>query len=300
MASDLPITKNPAARYVPWTVGLMMYLASLAAFLFIVGFHFFGSWRHDLLTHVTLEIPKHSLLTSTLSQNDLDTLILKIKDVVQKTPGVTHITVISPQMGQKLLAPLLGDQQIILKNLPLPTLIEIEKNPEILDVSILEASLKKIFPPLRVINHQTHFSKIFILGFSLEVFLLTLMSAFFVTALLTLSFATRTSLLIHKNIIDILSLLGASDAIIAKEFQSNARTMAIRGAGTAYILLLLTALLGFFLFQRHETFSFPFFFLNHLSWTLFLGLLVPLLMGFFMIFSARLSIGRLLKKLDHA
>ena len=294
MASDLPITQNPAARYVPWTVGLMMYLASLAAFLFIVGFHFFGSWRHDLLTRITIEVPTHSLLSSTLSPQELEMLTQKIVATTQETPGVIRATVISPQQGQKLLAPWLGDQQIILKNLPLPTLVEVEKHADVLNVSVLETTLKKIFPLVRVINHQTHFSKIFILGFSLEIFLLALMSAFFITAFFTLSFATRTSLLIHKNIIDILSLLGASDEIIAKEFQYNARTMAIRGATTAYGLLFITGLLGFFLFKEHETFSFP------LSWDLLLGLLAPLLMGTFMVFSARLSIGRLLKKLDLA
>jgi len=299
MISDLPITKNPAARYVPWTVGLMMYLASLAAFLFIVGFHFFGSWRHDLRTHITLEIPTYSLFTSTNSSNDLSTLLPKIKDVVEKTPGVIHISILSPSEGQKLLSPWLKDQEILLKNLPLPTLIEIEKNPETFNAPLLETSLKKIFPLIRIINHQTHFSKIFILGMSLEVFLLTLMSAFFCTSLLTLSFATRTSLLIHKNIIDILSLLGASDVIIAKEFQSHARIMAIKGALTAYILLFLTTFLALFLFQGYEMFSFPFFII-HFSWDLFLALLVPVLMGFFMIFSARLSIQRLLKKLDYA
>ncbi|MBS0185192.1 MAG: hypothetical protein JSS34_02400 [Proteobacteria bacterium] len=299
MASDLPITKNPAARYVPWTVGLMMYLASLAAFLFIVGFHFFGSWRHDLRTHITLEVPTHSLFTSTNPSNDISTLIQKIKEVVQKTPGVVHISVVSPSDGQKLLSPWLKDQQILLKNLPLPTLIEIEKHPDTFNAPLLENSLKRIFPLIRIINHQTHFSKIFILGLSLEIFLLTLMSAFFFTAFLTLSFATRTSLLIHKNIIDILSLLGASDVIIAKEFQSHARIMAIKGAITAYVLLFLTAFLAFFLFQGHEMFSFPVF-IMHFSWDLFLGFLVPVLMGSFMIFSARLSIKRLLKKLDHA
>lgn len=298
MSSDLPITKNPAAQYVPWTVGLMMYLASLSVFLFILGFHFFGSWRHDLSTHITIEIPTQNLFSQTLSSQELKALTDKIIGILKNTPEVKNITLLSQEENQALLSPWLGAQNT-LKLLPLPILIEVEKtHKEALELSVLESSLKKIFPPLRVINYHTHFSKVFLLGLSLEIFLLALMSAFFITAFLTLSFAARTSLLIHRNIIDILSLLGANDKVIAKEFQNHARTMAIRGASTAYALLLMTLALGMFLFKEDTGFSFPSLLLNHFSWGIFLGFLIPVIMGIFMVFSARLSIQKLLKKLD--
>ena len=309
MATELPITKNPTARYVPWTIGLMMYLASIAAFLFIICFHFFGSWKHDFLTHVTLEIPTQTLFSEDLSARDIEDVKNQIVHLLQPTldPSLDHdfpiknISLFSIEEEQKLLSLWLGDDTINLRDLPLPLLMEIELYPDQpFNKTAFEERLKLINSSIRLLPPPHHFSNLAMFGFSLEIFLLALMMTFIITAILTISFAARTSLLIHKYVIDILSLLGASDQVIAQEFQYHARSMAIRGALICYCLLLPTFFLGILLFNNDTLFSLPFFALHYNAWSVLLALGVPVFMGFFMLISSRFNIQKMLKQLNRS
>ena len=298
MSTELPITKDPAARHVPCTIGLMMYLASLAALLFIMGFHFFGSWRHDLITHATVEVPTQDITSQTMSPETLKDITTQVIDTLQKTPGLENVSMLKQKNAQDLLSPWLGNDPQTYENLPLPILIDIKKDPKkILNIALLEASLKTISPLIRVIDHKSQFSNVTFFGISLEIFILVIMGILFITAVFTLSFAARTSLLIHRNIIDILSLLGASDLYIAKEFGRSAQNLALKGAGMCYILLFITSLMGIFIFKDMDVFSSSLLFLDQMSFDLCLVLCVPLLMGIFMIFLARINVKKLLGKL---
>lgn len=298
MSTELPITKDPTARHVPWTIGLMMYLASLAALLFIVGFHFFGSWHHDLTTHISIEIPAQDTTSQTMPPEVFKGIIHQTMDIIRKTPGLKDIAVLDQKNSKDLLSPWLGNDPLVYENLSLPVLIDIKKDPStLLNMPLLEDSLKKIFPLIRIIDHKSQFSNIALFGFSIEIFILVIMGILFTTAILTLSFAIRTSLLIHRNIIDILSLLGATDQYIALEFRKSAQNLALKGAAMCYILLIVTGILGIFIFKDLDVFSTSLLFLDQTSAYLYLVLCVPLLMGLFMVFSTRISVERLLKKL---
>ena len=55
--SDVPLSGDPASRYLPWTVGLLVFLATLAfaagMFLSSVG----ETWRQNLSGTLTVQIP---------------------------------------------------------------------------------------------------------------------------------------------------------------------------------------------------------------------------------------------------
>lgn len=298
MSAELPLTKDPTARHVPWTIGLMMYLGSLAAFFFIIGFHFFGSWEHDLITHMTIEIPTQDMSSQMISPETLNNITNQTIHILRQTPGIKDISILNQKNSQDLLSPWLGNDPLTYKDLPLPILIDLKKDPtKTLNLSLLESSLKTVFPLIRIIDHKSQFSSVALLGFSVEIFILIVMGILFTTATLTLSFAARTSLLIHKNIIDILSLLGATDLYIAKEFRKSAQNLAIKGAGMSYALLFITGLIGFFIFKDLDVFSTSLLFLDQMSTDVWFVLAIPLLMGVFMIFSARISVEKLLRRL---
>jgi cell division transport system permease protein len=59
-------------------------------------------------------------------------------------------------------------------------------------------------------------------------------------ALVTTVFATRTSLLIHRQVIEVLSLIGATPSYIAKQFQMNALKQGFVASTIGSVLAFLT------------------------------------------------------------
>jgi cell division transport system permease protein len=60
--------------------------------------------------------------------------------------------------------------------------------------------------------------------------------------ILSIVFATRTSLAIHHGVVEVLHLIGARDGYIASQFQWQALRLALRGGGVGLSLARLTLL----------------------------------------------------------
>jgi len=103
--------------------------------------------------------------------------------------------------------------------------------------------------------------------------------------LVTTSFATRTSLLIHRQVIEVLSLIGATPSYIANQFQMNALKQGLIASGIGSLLAFFTFLAIIYLLEG-AGFTITLkssFFLQ----TLFVFILAPFLTALAMMASAR-------------
>jgi len=104
----------------------------------------------------------------------------------------------------------------------LPVLIDIALADEAaFNVSLLTQALKAISPQIQIIDdrewqHQvSNLIRTVVILASLLTFLILL------ATLVTTTFATRTSLLIHRQIIEVLHLIGATNIYISQQFQRH-------------------------------------------------------------------------------
>lgn len=209
---DLPLKNDIAARFLPIIVGLMVYLGSLCCVFTFFILYSSSSWKSQLTTHVTLELPASSPIASASLQ-------ARVLHLLNKTPGVHQAAAVPQKDLETLLQSLVGTGVAL--NIPsLPILIDISLSEnESLDLANLEARLKNISPQIQVINHRGWQSQIInlirasVLLSSMLTFLILL------SALIATTFAVRTSLLIHRQVIDVLHLIGATNGYIAKQFQ---------------------------------------------------------------------------------
>lgn len=283
---DLPLNKDIAARFVPAVIALMVYLGTLVCVFTLFLVHSTHSWESQLVTDLTIELPTFDVSTS----NSLQSQVLQI---VTQTPGVQRASAVPQEEIKTLFRSLIGEDANV-DPLSLPIMIDVSLDgKENIDIKSLEAHLKHLSPYIHLIDHRTWQSQV------LNLIHTTILLASFVTllillaALATTTFATRTGLLIHRQVIEILSLIGATNSYIAKQFQSAALKQGLIASSIGSFFAFVT-FYGLFTFFKQENF------LTLLNSSFFFSvmsvfLLTPFGTAFCMMISARLAVMKALK-----
>lgn len=294
MAFNLPLTKDPTSRYVPWIVGLMMYLGMFSILLFFLFQSYFEGWTKNAEETFSVEI--YIPQTDSLKQEvNLEAQAHLIKNFLESFPGIVEVTLLNQEQLSQMLISWLGDKNM-LQDITLPIYLEgkIHKRSSN-NIEMIEQKIQEIYPFSKIIDHGRHFAPLQKLGISLKVFVLVMLGAFFVASMLTLSFSVQTSLLIHKPIINILSLLGASDFYIAQEFKRHAIHIALRGGIFAFILMAITFLIGYWIFYDSDVFYLSLFSFKNPYGAWVVSLLVPFVMGALMVFFTYYRVKQMLR-----
>jgi len=283
---DLPLSKDITARFVPKIVALMVYLGTLCFVFTLFLIHSNALWKKEFTAHLTIEIP-------TLTETSSGSLQTKVLDVLKKTSGVQHAAAVPQKEMADLFHSLLGEE-VSVDLFSLPVVIEVSLNNHAeINIKTLEKSLKNISPHIHLTDHRSWQIQV------LNLIHACIFIAFFLTllilcaALATATFATRTSLLIHRQVIEVLSLIGATPSYIARQFQVHVLVQALIasliGASCAFLTFFgLITLLEYadLPFRVHSTFF---------SQAICVFMLAPFLTAFAMMFSARFSVLKALR-----
>ncbi|MBY0272488.1 MAG: hypothetical protein K2X02_03625 [Alphaproteobacteria bacterium] len=278
---DLPLRNDIAARFVPKIIILMVYLGTLCSTFTFFMIHSTLLWEEKLATHLSIEIP----FFSDSSSNDLQT---QVTDLLQKTPGINKVEVVSKTEMKTLFNSLLGEGTSV-DAFSLPAIVDVSLNKrDAFNVENLEMRLKNISPLIQLIDHRLWQSQVSNLLFTTTSLALFLTFLILCSTLVTTFFATRTSLLIHRKIVEVLSLIGATPSYIAKQFQRNTFKQGFFASSIGAFLAFLTFLGIYFLFEKagHTFVVTTSFFFEVLA----IFILAPFITSFFMMLSARRAV----------
>ena len=113
---------------------------------------------------------------------------------------------------------------------PIPQLIDVRLEPGTqLDLAALGTLLENAIPGAHLDDHQYWTERLADFGRSVQI------TSAFVVALVALAgagtvvFATRAGLAIHREVIELMHLVGSRDSYIAGQFQAHAMSMSLRG-----------------------------------------------------------------------
>jgi cell division transport system permease protein len=225
--SDVPLSGDPASRYLPWTVGLLVFLATLAfaagMFLSSVG----ETWRQNLSGTLTVQIPAPET-------GDRTARVAAAVELLLATPGIVAVRWIPDTEIAALLEPWLGKQVLGLE-LPMPDLIDatVGKDSEI-DLPALSTRLSQVAPGAVVDNHAVWLRRLTDFAAIAETVSFAVMIVILMSAVATVIFTTRTGLAIHSDVVEVLHLIGAQDSYVARQFQSHTCRLAAIGAATGF------------------------------------------------------------------
>jgi len=216
---DLPLRRDASGRFLPWIIALMVYLAAVGGIALIWLGDTLSNWDRTLSSTLTLQLPADT------SAARLEVALATLR----QAQGIVTARVLEPAETARLLQPWLGTS-VPLENLPLPRLIDIQVDPRFsIDYAALRQRLDAVVPNAELDTNRAWLGGL--RSFALRVEGVITAGVIVVAALIVsiIVFTARIGLAIHRSIIELLHLLGAQDAYIARQFQIHALSLGLRG-----------------------------------------------------------------------
>lgn len=240
--TDLPLDHDAHARFLPWLIAFMVYLAVLAVAGILVLHNTVSRWDSGISGTLTVQAMPSD------AGADVDAEILQdTLTVLTSTPGVLGVTLLDKDDTLALVEPWLGDMAGE-ADLPLPRLIDVAIDPDAgIDIEALGRRLAIAAPGVSVDDHRVWLDRLVRLLQTMQWIALSVVMVIFMVTIGTVVFTTKTSLAIHGEAIHVLHLIGAYDSYVARQFAGRALWLGLKGGiiGLAFAVPTLLAI-GFF------------------------------------------------------
>jgi cell division transport system permease protein len=232
---DLPLRQSAASRFLPWTLGGLLYLAVVALALAAIadeGLRGYGM----RIKMVTVTLPAFD--DAGVGKQE----IAEAMNILRKAPGVTSAVPVPVAEVAALVEPWMGDLEAEV-DLPLPRLIDVTLDPRIeLDLAALEQQLSQVVEGATVgaeVSARDRAERLaaFVRGWGVAGGVAALLVMLALVGLIT-----QVSLRMTADSVELLRCMGASDRYLARQFESHALLSSVQGGLVGLVLAVLTVL----------------------------------------------------------
>ncbi|MGH6719970.1 MAG: cell division protein FtsX [Alphaproteobacteria bacterium] len=284
---SLPLGGDPTDRFLPWIIGLMVFLAALALATAMALGGAAQRWRASLDDVVTVELPA----LADEAEPRLDATLAALRAL----PDVASAEPVPADEIAALIEPWVG-AAVAERDLPLPDLIDVRLRADAeRDGATLRAALADVAPDARVDASTAWLAPLArtadttrLIGYAIVVLIV-------LAGIATVVFTSTTGLAVHHNAIELLHLIGAEDGFIARQFQRQALVSAFIGGAIGLILAIAAFRLIGRVASSMQAPLLPRLELELLAWAIMAGL--PLAAALLAMFVARLTVLRALARL---
>ncbi|WP_448192009.1 cell division protein FtsX [Azospirillum sp. sgz301742] len=231
---DLPLAHDPTARFLLLITAVMVYLAALALAGALVVSDMARRWDSGLAGGLTVQIVPLSGPGAVPVAERLE----KVLAVLRGTPGIRSATALSADQVAHLLEPWLGREGAKDPLLPVPTLVDVTTGGPV-DVAGLTAHLSTV-PGVTIDDHAAWLADLRAFAGSVEMAAIGIVLLISAAAVMSVVFAVRAGLAIHRNVVELLHLMGAPDRYVARQFESHVLGLCLRGGACGLGLAALT------------------------------------------------------------
>jgi cell division transport system permease protein len=222
-AAPLAPADSIAGRSLLIVIAIMTFLAALAAGAALLVADASNDWSNEVAREASVQV-------RSLPGRDLEADVRKAAQIVDATPGVRETRIYSRAESEALLSPWLGEG-FDLSELPTPRMIvlRLDQNRRP-DFAKMRAELAKAAPSATLDDHRLWVDRLGLMARTV-VAVAALIFALTVVAMgIAVASATRAAVATNREIVDVLHLVGAADAFIAREFQRRFLEIGLRGA----------------------------------------------------------------------
>jgi cell division transport system permease protein len=229
---DLLRGSDDAGRLLPWIVGLMAYLAAVGGIGLILLDDALRAWERPLSSLMTVQLP------ADISAARIEVVLASLR----QTPGVVSAHLLDAAETGRLLEPWLGPS-VPLDRLPLPRLVDLQIDPAAaIDFTALRQKLTSVAPGATLDESRPGFDAWRRAASRIEIGLAAVVVALAFLTVLSVVLIVHAGLAVHRNLVELLHLLGAADGDVARQFQVQALRHGLLGgavgAGAAALTLL--------------------------------------------------------------
>lgn len=237
----------PQARLsgpMPWVIAIMVALTVIASAAGLALRNTARVTEAELSGGVTVQIVEADAAKR-------DKQAVAAVEQLRKTPGVTHAQLVPEEEIASLIEPWLGTESGDAKDnaIPMPALIDARLANDVTPerIAALQKSLRAVAPAARVDAQSSWLEPVFDAIESLQWLALALVALLALAMGSAVLLAARTALGTNRETIEIVHLLGGTDAQIARTFQ---RSIGVDAAGGGAVGLALGLIVVLFLGRR--------------------------------------------------
>lgn len=273
-------------------VAVMSFLACLALGGVLTLSRLASEWTDGLSGSVTVQL----LPSPQISPADQ---LKEAVRLVSQWPGIFSAKPLTSDDAKALLEPWLGDGKA-LEGLPVPQLIEVTLTPgQQVELEGLARALADSVPGAHLDDHKRWNAELAGFAASSEAVGWSVLLLIALATLAIVIFATQAGLQTHREIVEVVHMIGARDVFIASEFQRHFLWLGIRGGIMGLVIAAFTLIGSSFFWDGRESpvaaqylpqlVSSPLYYL----WLLF----VPAAMGLIAMLTARFTVLRVLGRM---
>lgn len=236
--TDIPLSRDASARFLPWIVAFLTYIAALSVAGYLALDQLSNAWNDGLSNAITVEI----IAGEGEEETSINGRVQSTVALLRGHPGVESVEVVPRAKIRELLEPWLGNA-LDIGALPLPRLIDVRLSAdENVDIDALNRKLNES-TGAQADDHAVWRDRMERFLGSLEWAAIAIVAVVVAAAVIMVAFATRGSLATHRETIELLHLIGARDEYIAGQFQNHAMRLALLGSILGALAAMATALL---------------------------------------------------------
>lgn len=292
---DVPLQTGSDSTFLVILIALMSFLAILSCTGSFALHGMTQRWSSGLENKVTIEIDAQMPNGDLLSRESMKIETDNLAQMLRQSPVVKSFDVLDEKEISALVSPWLGND-LILDDIPLPGIIAIELNvsdPSALEK--LENSIRKISKSAVLDTHRDWLKDILRFAHALEFIAICIALIIGAITITAISSGVLSRMAIHKEELEILHLIGATDDYIARQFQRHAAFLAFKGSCLGTFIGLMVTIVVVFLASNSQNPLIPQLALS--GQEIFILLLLPLIVTLIALLAARYTVLRTLAKM---
>lgn len=221
---------------VPWMLAIMILMTVLAAAATLA----IGNAVHRIGTNLERRITIQIMDANPDSREVQRQAAVRI---LRSSPEIAAVHEVGMAEMEKLLAPWLGKDAVD-GDIPLPALIDAEIRDDAgIDSAGIAMRLRHDVPSARVDNNAAALAPVAELLAAIRAIAVMVMALMLVSIMAAIMLAVRGALNTHRAAIDVMHLMGATDAQLARQFQRRAALDALMGGAVGLLSAMLVLLL---------------------------------------------------------
>lgn len=228
--SDLPLAVDPSSRFLGWITALMAFLAVLALAGAMLVSDMAQRWDSGLAGGLTVQVaPMPGAPVASLDER-----VEAAVTVLRAFPGIRSASVLGGGEIARLLEPWLGSGASD-PLLPMPRLIDVAADGPV-DVAALRLRLASAAPGATLDDHAVWLADLRSFAGAVRLAALGVVLLIGAAAVMTVVFAVRTGLAIHRPVVELLHLMGATDRYVSRQFERHVVSLSLRGGAIGLLL----------------------------------------------------------------
>ena len=187
------------------------------------------AWNDSILGSLTVQVMPIIEGNKEAAQSEILRQQSKAVEFLREWPGIERAEPLKDKQLNRLIQPWLGDG-IDVSDLPVPRLIDvkIKKGAQINFLKLAE-KLAEVAPLASIDNHKLWLDKLIKFADSLRILALVVLVLVVVVTSGAIFYCTQTSLGLHRNVIEILHLMGAKDTYVAQQYAVKTAVLGLKG-----------------------------------------------------------------------